>query len=272
MSRKIAEMFEVPEIVSAQYFDSVELFSREGIWQLCYRDLQEKDVQIASKGEMSELCFNDETIFPHVLQEMACKVLEDGRKNRLNCGLLAGKGVKVAVVDRPINKEHVEFADRINYIEVLPGHEGMQYMDFHGMACASFLCGATCGVAREAELFYFAIPNRTNAINEYYGYQLLALEKVLEYNHQNEHPIRVVSLSAPFLKEQMERRNELVSELEKTGCAVVDATFFGRIVGQGIDYDCYSDNPEYRLNQWQIDNYNRNKEREDFVKYFNNIS
>ena len=270
MSRNVTAMFYLPDVITAEYFDTVEPFSRESIWQLCYRDLREQDVRIESKTALSELCFNDDTIFPETLADMADSILRAGKEHRLNGDSLTGKGIKLAVIDRPINRYHREFTDRIEYIEVFSNHPDMDYQDFHGMVCASFLCGSTCGIAKDAELVYFAIPNRTNPVGEYYSFQLEALRRILKYNQTNADPIRAVSLSAPFLKEQMGERDKLAEELRKSGCELIDATMFGREFS-GIDCRLYEDGERYCLNAWQKENYERNKARPGFVDYWNNL-
>ena len=266
----IISMFNVPSTVSTRYYESVDCFSREGIWQLCYRDLANHGFEIDSLSELSELCFNTKTIFPNDWQSQADMVLQDGKTNLLNCGTLTGNGIKVAVIDRPINKNHIELKSRIEYIEICPNHPETKTIDFHGMACASFLSGSTCGVATESQLVYFAIPNKTHPIEEYYNNQLIALQKVIDYNRTSTDPIRIVSLSAPFTKEQKPFRDSLAYELEQTGCALIDATIFGRNFA-GVDYIRHQENGSYILNKWQLDNFERNKSRNSFLEYLNKL-
>ncbi len=267
MSKNIISFFELPSCVSTDYYDSITPFTREAIWQLCYRDLTDRKVNIKSEAELSELCFNSQTVF---LQEVANRVMQEGKENLIHSIGLTGKGVKVAVIDRPINKNHIEFIDRIEYIEVVHDHPNNNYQDFHGMTCAGFLCGSTCGVTPESELVYFAIPNKTDDREVYYGFQLEALKKVYEYNRGSNSPIRVVSLSAPFSKSQLEQRNKLASELLSTGCVLIDATSFGRDF-QGIDGFKRGNQIVYELNKWQIKNYTMNKNREGFAEYFKSL-
>lgn len=266
----ITDMYELPEIITADYYDNLPNFAREAIWQLCSRDLNENDCRINSMEELSRLCFNTKTRFPDKLQDMADKVLEDGKKHALGDVSLTGKGVKVAVIDRAINKNHTEFKDRIEYINVMPDDPLSEEIDFHGMTCASFLSGSTCGVATESELVYFAIPNRMDDIKRYYGYQLRALEKILEYNKTSSSPIRVVSLSARFSPEQTEERDKLAAELEKTGCTLFDIALFGRYF-QGIDFVRYGQKPEYQFDKWQIENYENNKDRPGIADFYSSL-
>jgi len=268
--KSVITMFDVPDTITADYYNCIDPFSREGIRQLCYRNLTNNRVELNGLSELSELCFNTETVFPSKWITEASTVLEDGKSNLINSGKLTGKGVKVAVIDKPINKNHIEFRNGIEYIEVLPNIPETQRTDFHGIACASFLSGATCGVAPESRLVYFAIPNKTSQIDNYYNYQLIALQKVIDYNKTNQEPIRIVSLSAPFTKEQKQTRDSLECELKKTGCVLIDATNFGHNF-YGVDYIRYQEKGRFLFNQWQIDNYKRNKSRKGFTDYFNSL-
>ena len=270
MSKNVISYFELPSCITADYYDSVTPFTREAMWQLCYRDLTHNKIKIESETELSELCFNSQTVFPREYQEVADRVMQKGKLNRLNINMLTGKGVKVAEIDRPINRNHIEFAGRIEYIEVIPGHPYNDYPDFHGMTCAGFLSGSSCGVAPESELVYFALPNKTDDHEAYYNFQLEALKKVIDYNRSCDSPIRVVSLSAPFEKSQIAQRNELAEILLATGCVLIDATSFTHDF-QGIDSFEKSGEIVYELNSWQVENYERNKNRTGFIEYFNSL-
>ena len=270
MSKNVTSFFDLPSCITTEYYDSVPPFTVESNWQLCYRDLSDRDVRIESEAELSELCFNTETVFPNKLQAMAEQVIQSGKNNALNNSGLTGKGIKVAVIDRPINRDHVEFKNRLEYIEVFPDHPDNSFPDFHGMTCAGFLSGSSCGVAPGSELVYFAIPNKTDDPETYYEFQLEALQKVVEYNRNCNSPIRVVSLSAPFSKNQKDERNSLADQLLETGCVLIDAESFGRDF-QGIDCFKKRDRIFFELNKWQVENYERNKERPGFADYFRSL-
>lgn len=89
-----------------------------------------------------------------------------------------------------------------------------------------------------------ASPTELIRSGSYYGYQLTALQRVTDYNKCSNNPIRIVSLSAPFFKEQLPIRDALVQELKETGCVLIDATMLGRNF-QVIDYEMYSEKPQY---------------------------
>lgn len=267
--KTVLSMFDVPKCITTKYYDNIDPFSREGIWQLCYRDLTNSLIELKGLSELSELCFCSETIFPSEWQIKAETVLQCGRNSLLNTGMLTGKGIKVAIIDRPINKQHIEFENRIEYIEVFPNITEDR-TDFHGMVCASFLTGKTCGIAPEAQLVYFAIPNKTSPIEDYYNYQLEALQKVVDYNKTNAEPIRIVSLSAPFTKNQIIKRDALEYELKQNGCTLIDATNCGYNF-YGIDCIRHQEKRRFLLNQWQIDNYEANKDKKGFEDYFKSL-
>ena len=55
-------MVEVPDCITAEYYDSVDMFTVESIWQLCYRDISDHKIEISTEEELSGLCFNTETV------------------------------------------------------------------------------------------------------------------------------------------------------------------------------------------------------------------
>ena len=270
MKDSILYMVKLPDCITAEYYDSVDMYTVESIWQLSYEDLSNHKIEITSEEELSELCFNTETIFPKNLQGLAEKVLQDGKNPRFDTCGLTGKGIKVAVIDRAIRQDHVEFDGRLNYIRVNPEHPEIDHKDFHGMVCAGFLCGATCGVAPETELFYYAIPNVTPDLKTYSGFQVEALKKILEYNQTHDSRIRVVSISAGFEKSWLDQRNELEKQLAETECVLIDAVNFQRNF-KGLDWVTTEGKTSYKLNKFQIDNYEMHKHREEFRKYFDSL-
>lgn len=275
MPRTVTEMFAVPKVIDNIFINQLsndDLFGIAGIWQLSYRDLRDKKVQIGSESELSSFTFNDETVFPADLSDMARKVLEEGKSGRLlNHYGLTGKGIKIAIIDKPLNPNHKEFESRIEVFRIDPKNRYNDSLDFHGMTCASLLAGNTCGTAPEATIKYFQMPDSGDRA-EISRYALNALKMIIEYNKVNlENPIRLVSWSGGFTKEDMEERNSYAQVLSQMGCYVIDATMFMRNFG-GIDFNPYAKDTEkrYWFNKWQLDNYERNKERPGFSEWFNN--
>jgi len=132
-----------------------------------------------------------------------------------------GKGIKVAVIDKPINPEHDEFKARMHYTEVFEG-DIMNKLHFHGIACASVVAGAMCGILPEAEIYYFAVPdNGKNSIN-----YLSAMDTLLAINSglTGEDRIRVVSISDAIdysIPEVKERWPKLMDMAVAQGLVVV---------------------------------------------------
>ena len=132
-----------------------------------------------------------------------------------------GRGIKVAVIDKPINPEHDEFKGRMHYTEVFEG-DIMNKRHFHGIACASVVAGTECGILPEAEIYYFAVPdNGKNSINYLSAMDtLLAVNKTLPGGEK----IRVVSVSDGIdykIPEVMERWPQLMERAAAQDIAVV---------------------------------------------------
>jgi subtilisin family serine protease len=105
---------------------------------------------------------------------------------------ITGEGVSVAVIDKPILKDHEAYADNIEYIEVKPGDEKMSRTHFHGAACASILSG-TYGVAPGSKLYYFAVPDDGEPYTRYAEAMDMLLE--IQAGLPEDGKIRVVSVS-----------------------------------------------------------------------------
>ena len=91
------------------------------------------------------------------------RVLENGKAPGLNIANLhamgiTGKGITVAIIDQPLNTEHIEIKDNIIHYESAGYPEHIE-AQFHGTAVSSLLAGKTCGVAPDAKIVYFAANN-----------------------------------------------------------------------------------------------------------------
>lgn len=142
---------------------------------------------------------------------------------------ITGKGVSVAVIDKPILSTHREFSGRIKYIEVYKDHPKNKRPHFHGIACASLLAGEKCGVANLSFLYYFAVPDDGNNVRNYAA----ALEKILQVNSElsDSKKIKVVSISDGIPEDKKDNPDSLkllqtIKEAEKQGIAVVHCGVF----------------------------------------------
>jgi serine protease AprX len=105
---------------------------------------------------------------------------------------ITGRGIPVAVIDKPIIEYHEAYSGGLRYIEVNPGAEEEGEAHFHGAACATILAG-DYGVAPEAPLYYFAVPDGP----EPYRWLAEAMKMLLDMREEmpEEEKIRIVSVS-----------------------------------------------------------------------------
>ena len=191
-------------------------------------DLSKSDpVQLSDNLET--LCFNLDTLWPEKLATKPGSILESGKDpglavRRLQSKGLTGKGVRVAVIDQAMNRDHPEYAGRIQ-----------SYRDFgcteipsmHGPAVASIVVGKTVGVAPDAELVFAAVDmSRLDATP-----LAKALDWILETNAGMPpgKRVKVVSVSAcPSGPHSKFRNGDLwetaVSRAEREGILVLDCT------------------------------------------------
>ena len=90
---------------------------------------------------------------------------------------VTGQGVSVAVIDRPLLKDHEGLPGDMEYVEMRPGDPSMEQTGFHGALVAGILAGRD-GVAPGAHLYYFAVPDDS----EPYARFAEAMNKLLEVN------------------------------------------------------------------------------------------
>lgn len=133
--------------------------------------------------------------------------LETGKDPGLNIRKLhkddyTGKGVSVAVIDKPIYPDNQEF-NKQNFTYITIGTEDKPH--FHGISCASILAGKSCGVAPEAMLYYFAVPDDGNNFENYPK----AIDKIIELNQtlDKDDKIRIVSISDGLNEDDSRREN-----------------------------------------------------------------
>ncbi|MBT4482505.1 MAG: peptidase [Candidatus Latescibacteria bacterium] len=138
---------------------------------------------------------------------------------------IKGKGVSLALIDKPINPNHSELNGRINYYQVITDSAKVYNyrLHCHGIACASILCGENCGVAPESELFYIAVPDDTRDLHNH----CLAVEKLIEINSSlpEGKKIKAVSISHYVAsvknEEQVKIWAKFVKKANEHGIAVI---------------------------------------------------
>ncbi len=164
---------------------------------------------------------------------------------RLHRAGITGRGISVAVIDKPINPNHKEFLGRIIYHPILTSADAERYrLHFHGMSCASILCGSSCGVAPEATLYYFAVPDDGNNSVNY----CTALRELLRVNDKlpRDQKIRIVSISDGIDKNVRREWISVFNEAKKQNVVVnfPGGETLGGFTWGGCPPDRNKDDPE----------------------------
>jgi subtilisin family serine protease len=155
-----------------------------------------------------------------------CDLLEEGKNPGLGIrGLhkqgIDGRGVRIAIIDQPLLRNHQEYAGKIIRYET----EGLMTRFFspqmHGAPVTSIAVGKTCGVAPAAKVFYFAMPMWKMDNRPYCDIldQIIKLNGGLNISER----IRVVSISTGMFPNQtyFDRWKETLAKANEHGILVV---------------------------------------------------
>ena len=164
------------------------------------QDLTSMDLTGVAAGEAKTFTFDSATKWPSSEKMPAGfspgDAMEKGKYLGLGLDALhdqgvTGKGVSVAVIDKPLLKGHEGLPAELEYIEMKPGDPSMDQPNFHGLLVAGILAGKD-GVAPGAHLYYFAVPDDS----EPYARFAEAMNKLLEVNKglSESQKIRVVAV------------------------------------------------------------------------------
>jgi hypothetical protein len=214
------------------------------------------------KGLLEQMPFDSRTKWPepNKLPEdfNPARLLEEGKNpglgvRRLHEQKIDGHGVGIAVIDQPLLKEHIEYADRLVRYEPLDVPPGMP-AQMHGPPVASIAVGKTCGVAPGAALSYFAVPMWKQDNSPYCE----VIERIIKLNEGSgtSGRIRVVSISTGEFPNQanFERWKQALEKARQHDILVVtcsqDWLSFGmlaRIPGKDAD-----DPNNYRVGQYGV--------------------
>ena len=224
----------LPSVVTEADFPDLPRGSADRIWGLAGKDLTDKDLTRLSLPFLAALTFDGNTRWPERTQLPEGFSPEDWIETGKNPGLgvralhrqgITGKGIAVAIVDKPIRHEHREFRGRIHYYEVFDGEEEGRAPHFHGIACASILAGETVGVAPEATIHYFAVPD----VGGNFHYYSIAADRIIEVNGSlnDAQKIRLVSISDGLGRDNP-YRDEWRAALERLQEAGVEVVYSSR--------------------------------------------
>jgi len=151
-------------------------------------------------------------------------LLEDGKNPGLGIRSLHkqgvdGRGVGIAIIDQPLLKDHIEYANRIvRYLAI--DVQGVP-VQMHGPPVSSIAVGKTCGVAPAASLYYFAVPMWKRENKPYCD----IIDNLIKVNAEAEttERIRVVSISTGMFPQQanFDRWQEALKKAKQNGILVV---------------------------------------------------
>ncbi|MGE5611561.1 MAG: S8 family serine peptidase, partial [Bacillota bacterium] len=177
--------------------DDLRLLDR--FWGLANVSLEKLDLSGQEKV-LRSMTFDTRTLWPPAnrLPEGfdPQRILEEGKHPGLGIRALHaqgidGRGVRVAIIDQPLLRNHREYADRLAvYENQVSGNVPPQ---MHAPPVASIAVGKSVGVAPEATLAFFSVPMWSKDNRPY----CTALERILQLNESAKpaERIRVVSIS-----------------------------------------------------------------------------
>jgi len=169
-------------------------------WGFSNIDLSRLD--LSQKGDLlNQTTFDSLTVWPesdHLPPGFdPAELLEWGKNPGLGVRSLhregiTGKGVGIAIIDQPLLRDHIEYADRIKSYHAIEV-EGVD-VQMHGPPVCSIAVGRNCGVAPEANLHYYAVPPWKWLENRPWA---RTVEQIVERNRQMSPSgkVRVISIS-----------------------------------------------------------------------------
>jgi len=188
---------------------------------------------------LSTMSFNQDTKWTD--DTLPKQIIEYGKKPPLGIEDLhkkgiTGKGVNVAIIDQPLALDHPEYKAQIVEYKNFAPKEEMYESSMHGPAVASLLVGKDIGVAKQAKLYFAAVPMWLGDAK----YEVEALKWIMQLNSDlsEKEKIKFVSVSAAVGDKNLRPKNyelwnETVKEAEKTGLCVLDCTEGHRFVTAG---------------------------------------
>ncbi len=182
--------------------------------------------------------FDNQTVWPKpdkMPEEFdPASLLEEGKNpglgiRRLHEQGIDGQGVGIAIIDQPLLRDHVEYADKIVHYKAKGLMAGFIPPQMHGSPVTSIAAGKNCGVAPAAKVFYFAVPMWKSDNQPYCD----VINEIIKLNQRAKisEKIRVISISTGMFPQQanFDRWKESLARAEKQGILVVtcDPAFLG---------------------------------------------
>lgn len=210
-------------------------------WFDCNHFTEEE--QNAVQERIPKITFNEDTVFTENIEsELQPDVLLECGKTpglmvkKLHEQGITGKNVGIAIIDQTLYIRHPEYASRIKLYEEMHVVRD-ETASMHGAGVSSIAVGQNCGVAPEADLYFWAFMNMTNNLKgsvrekdtDWEGYARI-IDRVIEVNETlpKDRKIRVISISRgyEYTKDiitnlRVKKMLDAISRAEKAGIFVV---------------------------------------------------
>lgn len=215
----------------------------------CGEDLSKFDMSNLSLKNFKRLTFDSKTKFsPEQIEKFHPEeIIEQGKKfsrdtEKLHKEGIDGSGTSIALLDRPFDSSGEEFDDRVAKQIVIDRVEDdvvyREYRDddddgFHGKTTASLAAGKQCGVAPKANMYLFGVGQNISWVE--------AKDAMLKYIRDNNIKLDIISISADI--ETTKEGQEILSKLDKDGCAIIESSKYwkdfswGRNNDDGVEID-----------------------------------
>lgn len=199
------------------------------------------------------------------------KIMENGKNPGLGIRALheqgiTGKGVGVAIIDHPLLADHIEYKDNLKLyeeIDVVDAYNKVE--DEHGPAVASLAVGQNCGVAKDADLYYFGTTKFEDDV--VCANACKCIDRILEINEKlpADRKIRVISSSRGYEPKykDFDKLEAKIKEAEEKGVFVLTTSPSAFISQKNIrfmgldrrDLSKVDDPTNYTTAVWYIENY-----------------
>ncbi len=204
---------------------------------------------------LPDVSFNEDTVFTEDISDALQPevLLEKGKDPGLGVRKLheqgiTGKNVGIAIIDQGLYTGHPEYASRMKLYEemhVFPEEEA----SMHGAALASIAAGKSCGVAPEADLYYWAFNNILDYSKQEFdtedidwnGYARV-IDRVIEVNETlpEEKKIRVIAIARGYSFTGEEETDKRIQNMLDAIGRAEEAGIFVVTTSTNMNYDFLS--------------------------------
>lgn len=192
-------------------------------------------------NKKEQLFFSDKTVWPNDLPSdfRPKEIIEQYKSPALNISKIheqgiTGDNVTVAIIDSVLHIEHEEIAGKIISYQKNNVYDRTA---FHGVFVSSVFAGENIGVAPDVGIHYFASEpvefiGDTSHIN--FDPFVECIDKIIEMNTYLENPIRVISISNGYHKNEDNTQNDFYEAIERAKENGIEV--FTTTIAENYDY------------------------------------